>query len=173
MITENETKLLVELSRLINKYGEKTFCTLIKNLKDPKFLSSIVTLSKVAPTLKKTRKKSGGKTDYNKKSKEKIEKFSSSDIEKYKLLKEILLGIDSKKYFKTLKDFTYFLNDRSVFDKQIRSRSQGKYLFLSHIINKNESQIKEILNQLENTKDINDRSLDAWSEVILNKTKKN
>ena len=83
-----------------------------------------------------------------------------------------MLGIDSKKYFKTLKDFTYYLNDQGVFDKQIRSRSQGKFLFLSHIINKHQSQIKEILNQLENTKDTNDRSLDAWSEVILSKTKK-
>ncbi len=122
--------------------------------------------------LKKQKKKSGGKTDYNKEIKDKIERLSSSDIEKCKLLKEILLGIDSKKYFKTLKDFTNFMNDQGVFNKQIRSRSQGKYLFLSHIINKDQSKIKEILNQVEVTKYSNDRSLDAWSEVILSKTKK-
>lgn len=172
MITETETKLLIELSKLINKYGEKTFYTLAKNLKDPKFLSSIETLSEVASTLKKTRKKSGGKTDYNKKIKEKIESFSSSNTEKYRLLKEISLGIDSKNYFKTLKDFANFMNDQGVLDKKIRSRPQGKYLFFSHIINRDQSQIKEILSQVQSTKDLNDRSLDAWSEVILSKTKK-
>ncbi len=35
----------------------KHFIHLLKNLKDPKFLSSIETLSEVASTLKKTKKK--------------------------------------------------------------------------------------------------------------------
>ncbi len=35
MITETETKLLIELSKLINKYGEKTFYTLTKKPKGP------------------------------------------------------------------------------------------------------------------------------------------
>lgn len=172
MIRENEAKLLLELSKLINKFGMKSFSNLVSRLKDPSFISSIEAIDEVAQKLKKPKSKKTIKIDYNKKSKNIIDSISKSAPEKYELLKEISSRIDSKQFFRSLKEITAFVDNQDIYKKQVRSRHQGKYIIISHFINLNLSEIEQFLRKLEIMQHPDDRSLDAWSQVILTKPEK-
>ncbi|MBW3020256.1 hypothetical protein KY334_03090 [Candidatus Woesearchaeota archaeon] len=167
MINQKELDLLLEIHKLLNKYGEETFNNLVKNLKDEFFVSSIDILAKSASNIKTPTKKTKARIDYNKYLSNVLSELEKNDIEKFKLLNEFVKELDSKNCFSTLKEFSIYLNETGVYHKKIQTWAHGKFILISYFSTQKIFEIKRTINRINKPQHREDRSLDAWSNIIL------
>lgn len=172
MITNKELDLLLEIRTLLNKYGEETFNDLIKSLKDESFVSGIEILEKSASNIKTPHRKAKAKTDYSKNIRAILSELEKNDFERFELLDEFSKKLDGKSYFGTLKKFSGYLNETGIYYKKVQTWAHGKFILISHFSKCNFSEVKDGINRINKLQHVEDRSLDAWSNIILDGSKK-
>lgn len=172
MIGKRELDLLFEISKLLKKYGEETFNNLVNNLKDKSFVSSIEVLAKSAPKIKTPTRKTKARTDYSKNLSNVFSELEKNDIEKFELLSEFAKKIDAKNCFSTLKEFSVYLNKTGIYHKKVQTWMHGKFILMSYFSKQTLSEVKHGINRINELQHEEDRSLDAWSNVILKDSKK-
>lgn len=172
MIGQKELELLIELKKLINKYGDDTFTNLINHLRDESFLANIEMLSKKIQSIKMPQKRKKIKTNYSKKIDDLLRDIEKNNKEQSILLKNFLIKLNKKEYFKTIKELSKYLANSGIYQKNIKTWEHGKFILLSHFSKQGTSQIKENINEIEKTVDTNDRSLEGWSNIIFDEPQK-
>lgn len=172
MISQKELDLLIDVQKLIRKYGEDTFTRLSNNLNGEDFINSIKLLGKSFPVIKETSRDTKIKTNYQDKLDQVIVNLSKKDSGKHKILTILIKELEHKKYFSAVKEFSSYLNEAGIYQSKITTWIQGKYILINYLSEKNISYIKSCIEYLEDEKSGKERSLDAWSNVILNEDKR-
>ena len=173
MIKHKELELLLDIQKLIKKYGVSTFSSLVKNLKNEEFVSSIELLAESTSLLKQSKTNNKKPVDYNEKINSILSEIKKEDVDKYNLLIEVINHIDKKDFFMSLKDFSDYLYKTSIYKSKLKTWVHGKYILISHFSKQRTSDITfGIKHIVENQQDTSERSLDAWSSMILSEEKK-
>ena len=172
MIDQKELELLIELKRLINKYGNETLTDLINHLRDESFLTNIEILSKKIQSIKMSTKRKKVKTDYSKKIDDLLKGIEKNNNEQSILLKKFLTKLNKKDYFKTVKELSKYLTESGIYQKNIKTWPHGKFILLSHLSQQDILQIQKNIDEIEKIIDANDRSLEGWSKIIFDKPQK-
>ena len=172
MISQKELDLLVDIQKLMRKHGEDTFISLSNNLNSSDFIESIKQLGKSAPAIKETNRDKKIKTNYQDKLDKVIFNLNKKDSGKHNILTILIKDLENKKYFQSLKEFSSYLNEAGIYQSKITTWVQGKYILINYLSEKNISYIKSCIEYLEDEKSGKERSLDAWSDIILNEDKR-
>ena len=173
MRKQRELDLLVDIAKLLKKYGPLTFASLAKSITLPEMvqhLSGILThVAKIGRTVSKTKKYSKTRQDVS------IPKalitLKSADPEKYQLLMNLYNALVAKTVLPSLKNIKEFAMDCGLPEVRAKSRQKAISPLIGSLIKSLDELIIAKIQSLKKY-DTGDRSLEGWSNIILNRKRK-
>ena len=175
MSNSKKYDLLIDIARLIKKYGFETFEDLFKDLSSSLFEDNLTKL------IFKSAKVSKGvyiKNDKSKESSRSSRTFRSKLIEmnekepgKGQLLLRFHDDLSTNKILPTLRDINNFIVDNDLQPLKAKSRKNAIIPVIKQLIHKEKSDIERILNSIQPVGENDDRSLSGWADIILKRKK--
>lgn len=164
--------LLVDIAKLLKKYGPETFEILADNISKPEFAIDLANiLSKTAivsrttkPDTKKTKAKRSGKTF-----RDSLIETMGSHPEKGEILIHLYDGLIAKIFLPSLRELNAYLSDNGLLTLKSKSRDKAIIPFVKVFLPMPLKEVKDNLQNLHPTSNINDSSLEQWSKVIFRK----
>lgn len=172
MNTKNHIDLLVDIAKLLRKYGPDTFEILAHNISKPEFaqdLSNILSESAKAsrttkPRMKKTKAKRSGKTF-----RDSLIEMKNYQPEKGEILIHLYNGLIEKTFLPTLRDLNAYLSDNGLLPLKAKSREKAIIPFVKVFLPMHLNEVKDYLQNLKPITANDDSSLERWSKVIFKK----
>ena len=170
MKTQRELDLLVDLVKLLKKYGPEPFESLAASISSPEMthhLSVILTqIAKIGRGIPKTKRKAGPKEKpYVPRS---LAALKSVEQEKYQLLMSFYNDLIEKRVLPSLRDIEEFAVDRGLPEVRAKSRQRAISPLIGLLIKLPNEQLIAKVESLKRF-DMDDRSLEGWSNIILEK----
>jgi hypothetical protein len=170
---EKEITLLLDLIKIYKKYGPECFAGLIKSLNDKEFLDNF---NKVLENTILIAKEKGIKPKEKKPKKlnlkDELLLLSQTDKQRSDILLFIYDKLISKTVFKTNKHLVNFASEVGI-NLNANSRSQNIVSVMKVLIQLPIEKLNELKIRFEVNRNDKDRSLEGWSNIILNKSSKN
>lgn len=169
MIRERELDLLIDLLKLRRKYGAKSFELLAKALSSPEMTKQLSEILANIPRKVKTpyvKKKSQRANKY--KVPKALVTLERVDPQKYELLLKFFSDLVAKTVLPSLGDIKYFAEELSLPEVRAKSRQKAISPFISSLALLPFDKIKSRF-QSSGVYRTEDRSLEGWSKIILNK----
>ncbi len=170
MITEQELNLLIDLAKLVKKYGVETFEALEKSISSPEttqrlshILMQVSTTSRKIPKIKGDTK---SKQDHS--IPKALMSLKGVDPEKYQIISYFHNNLLSKTVLPSLRDIKEFATDNGLPEVHAKSRQKAISPLISSLIKLPNDQIITKIQSLKNYR-TSDRSLEGWSNLILNR----
>lgn len=170
MTDKNALDLLVDLAKLLRKYGPNTFEKLAAHIGTPEFtarLSDILTASSRTSRSVRTCKRHAKPTKPGASFRASLIDLEGMVPEKSSLLLQLYDGLLAKTLLPTLREMNGFLSDNGLAPLKATSRQKAIIPFVKFFLPLPLSQIKSYLARLHPTDTADDRSLDGWSSVIF------
>lgn len=173
MKTQQELDLLVDLAKLLKKYGPEPFELLAKSISSPEktqhLLALLTQLAKISRTIPKTKREAQPKQRPSiPRSLIALEKV---EVQKYQLLMSFYTDLIAKKILLSLRDIKEFAIDCGLPEVRTKSRQEAISPLIGSLIKfPNEQLIAKI--QTLKKYNTGDRSLEGWSNIILNRQQK-
>ncbi len=170
MKTQRELDLLVDISKLLKKYGPETFeslSELILNTEITEQLSQIlIQSSKTARSIQKEKRETRAKQKIS------IPKLlidlEKIEPEKYQLLMNFHTDLVEKKILTSLRDLKNFAMECGLPEIHSNSRQKALNPLINSLVKFPNEQLIQITQSLDKY-DSSDRSLEKWSNIILKK----
>lgn len=172
MSNNSEFDLLADLGKLIRKHGPEAFEDLANHIARPEFTEQLAhvlsTSARVSRTVgaekeKPTTKKS--QEDFR----SSLLKAQESEPEKAALLLQLYDGLMAKTILPTLKDMNDFALDNDLPELKARARGRAVVPFVKALQSMPLEKARVLCRQLPSARREDDRSLGAWSSIILGK----
>jgi hypothetical protein len=170
MKNQREIDLLIDIAKLLRKYGPESFVSLAKTISSPEMVQYVTTILTQVVSITRTIPKT--KRDFR--PKEIISEPASltalkiTEPEKYQLLKNFYNDLIGKRVLLTTKDIKEFGVECGFPEIHTKSRKQAISLLIDLLI-KLPVEIIMAKIQLVNKYDSGERSLEGWSNIILNR----
>ena len=169
---QQEIKLLVDLTKLLKKYGLETFFSLSK------MLSSQELSDELSKILFETGRKSQVKSRKKRKASQQqkistprvLRKFETTEEETYKLLERFFIDLNAESVLPTLNDIREFSIECGLPEVTAKSRKKAINPLLNALGNFSKEEIRDKI-QLARRMGNGDRSLESWSKIILQNEK--
>jgi hypothetical protein len=162
--------LLADIARLLKKYGPEAFERLAENLSSPEFLEHLVTILKTSTKAgmtanigRHTRKKKQSSADFR------SSLTALDDKEKAELLLKFYDGLMSKTLLPTLRSLQSFISDAGLPPSKTKVREKAIIQAIRTLRALSLDELKSILSTVSQAPLQDDRSLEGWSNIILNK----
>lgn len=173
MKTKRELDLLIDLAKLLKKYGPGSFESLAESISSPetaqKLSVVLVQVAKIGRTIPKTKRNIRHKKEPSiPKSLIILEKI---EPQKYKFLMNFYNDLIVKKILPSLRDIKEFATDCGLPEIRAESRQKAIGPLISLLIKFSNEQLIAKIQSLKKH-DTSDRSLEGWSDVILKKQRK-
>lgn len=173
MKAQRELDLLVDLAKLLKKYGPEPFESLAESISSPgiaQHLSGILTqVAKTGRTIPKTRREKGLKQEPS--IPKSLITLESVEPERYQLLMNFYTNLTAKAVLPSLRDIKEFATDSGLPEVRAKSRQKAISPLISSLVKfPNEELIAKI--QSAKRYDTSDRSLEGWTNIILNKQRR-
>lgn len=170
---QRELELLVDIAKLLKKYGPDPFELLAKVISTPEMTQHLIELleqsAKTAKTVKKTKKIT------KKKHKISIPKLlleiKESEPEKFEILTNLYNDLILKNFLPSLREIKQLAIEYGLPEINFKSRQQAINQIIDSLINLTLEEIKAKIQLIEKYSG-NDRSLEDWSKIILNTQQK-
>lgn len=167
--------LLVDLAKLLKKYGKETFIELALVLDDKFFIEKIEQVLKKMPSNGKKNSSRDAEVVVKKKretTRDALDRLAATDPEKADLLREVFASIQQRTLMPNLRDLRAYLSHRGIEASSTTSRESLARVFFKNSIELSNTGLRELLDSrvLEDAAD--DRALGAWGKVILKEDKK-
>jgi len=173
MTTQRELDLLVDLAKLLKKHGPDTFESLAESISSPEMtqhLSRVLTqVAKIARTIPKTKGEAGIKQEPR--IPKSLISLKSAEPEKYQLLMNFYNDLIAKTVLPTLRDIKEFGVDCGLREIRAKSRQKAISPLISSLLKFPNEQLIARIQSLEKY-DTGDRSLEGWSNIILNRQRR-
>ncbi|HIH36295.1 MAG TPA: hypothetical protein HA232_00070 [Methanocellales archaeon] len=173
MTTQRELDLLVDLAKLLKKHGADIFESLAESISSPEMAQhlsgTLIQVAKTGRTIPKT------KIEKRLKQEPSIPKslttLKSVEPEKYQLLMNFYSDLTEKAVLQSLRDIKEFAIGSGLPEVRAKSRQKAISPLISSLVKfPNEQLITKI--QSAKKYDKSDRSLDGWSDIILNRQRR-
>lgn len=171
MNKRKEIQLLEDITKLLNKHGLESFESLALLLSDKDFTQTLVNIlqqvSNTSKSLKKKTKKTSG-TKQDKTLRSSIAELKESDSERGMLLLNLYDKLYANELLPRLSQIRAFAQDNNLEPITARSRKNAISQFIRAIWRMPVKDLNSLVMLVEEKgKPENDRTLDAWSSVIL------
>ena len=175
MSNKTELELLIEIAKLLKKYGPDTFEKLAENLSSPEFLERLIsilsTTARTARLVKKDTQPSERKqTPIDVRSS--LVALAKTEPEKSDLLIKFYDGLTAKAFLPTLRDIQSFVSDMGLPSVKATARDKAIVPFVKSFLPLSIEEIKAKLGRIKPVSSANDRSLEGWSNIILDKERR-
>jgi hypothetical protein len=175
---DREADLFLEIAKLLKKYGPETFAELAKTLSRPDFLETLVgvldgTRRIVHPTPTKHYTQ-GSKAKLSPESNLRafLKELQEKEPEKVDLLMKFYNSLLAKHVLPTLRDVQSFLSDQGIQQSKAKDRSKAIPNLIRTMSKLECDRIKQIIASTPVTRVTNDRSLEGWSGLILDRERR-
>jgi len=170
MIKERELDLLLDLLRLLKKYGSESFELLANDLSSPEAtedLSRILTqVSRKAKRIHKSEKNRGGKPQYP--APKSLFILEKTDPMKFQILIKFYNDLIAKKILPSLSDIKQFAAEYGLPEVRAESRQKAINPLINALVTSPYDKMKERIQSIS-MHELGDRSLEGWGKIILKK----
>lgn len=174
MNDRREIELLIEITKLLKKYGTETFSRLADMLSTPQLNDQIiVTLTKtidISRTLK-AEKVETKRTPRDFRSH--LVELGSSEPEKFDLLLQFYDNLIGKSILPSLREIKSFVFDTGLPPIKATTRNKAIVPLLKSLSGLSLDELKAKISMVRTVSPQNDRSLEGWSNIILDKGRRN
>jgi hypothetical protein len=167
VIDKRELDLLVDIARLVKKYGPDAFEALAKSVASPEFsdrLSSILTSMSNAY---RAQRQNGGHRKQTKDSRSFLVELSKSDPDRGRPLLEFYDRLAAKSVLPALKELKDFASDVGLTHVTAANRNRAIAELVTEMSRLPAQELQEKLAALKCVPVRDDRSLEGWSKIIL------
>lgn len=175
MSDKPELELLIEVAKLLKKYGPDAFEKLAENLSSPEFSEKLTavlsTTARIARSVKKDVLLSEGKQtprDFR----SSLVALAKTEPEKSDLLLKFYDGLTAKTLLPTLRDIRSFVSDMGLPSLKATARDKAIVPFVKSFLPLNIEEIRAKLARINPVSSSSDRSLEGWSNIILDKERR-
>jgi hypothetical protein len=170
MTTQRELDLLVDIAKLLKKYGPEPFELLAASISSPEMtqhLSVVLTqVAKIGRTIPKTERKTRPKESQS--VPRSLTALKNVDPEKYRLLMNFYTDLVAERVLPTLRNTKEFVIDCGLPEVRATSRQKTISPLIGSLIKLPNEQLIAKIQSLKKY-DMGDRSLEGWSNIILNR----
>ncbi len=171
MNSKVEFYLLADIARLLKKYGPESFESLVEYLEKPGAVDQLVSLISISARAgeqakSKTVKKGIAKS---KRSNDFLYKLEMKDPEKAQVLFGFRDSLLAKKVLPTLREIKLFALDNGLAKVNAMSRDKAINPLLKDLTNRATNDIKAMVAYSGIQTPKNERSLEGWANIILDK----
>lgn len=170
MKTQRELDLLVDLAKLLKKYGPEPFRSLAVSISSPEMtqhLSVILTqAAKIGRSIPKTKKETRPKEEPS--VPRSLAALENVEQEKYQLLMSFRTDLIAKKFLPSLRDVKEFAVEYGLPEVRAKSRQRAISPLIGSLVKLPNEQLVARIQSLKRY-DMGDRSLEGWSNLILDK----
>jgi hypothetical protein len=174
MRTQQELDLLVDIAKLLKKYGTEPFESLAETISSPEItqhLSHILTqVVRIASTIPKMERKI--ETKQKPSIPRSLIALMNVEPEKHQFLMNFYTDLIAKTVLPSLRDIKEFALDCGLPEVRAKSRPKAINPLIGSLTNLPIEQLKTKIQQTLKKYDIDDRSLEGWSNIILNRQRK-
>jgi hypothetical protein len=169
----NEFDLLSDVAKLLKKHGPEAFERLAQDLSRPDFaerLASILSASaKVArrPAVEAPSRRDGGAVAGNYRAV--LVDMKEAQPEKSALLVKLYDDLVAKAALPTMQQLRSFALHSGLTAIRAKNRPRAVAEVLQALCERPLDQVKQIVARVEDVRDADDRSLEGWARIILNK----
>ncbi len=173
MRTQRELDLLVDLAKLLKKYGPETFESLAESISSPEMTQhltrTLTQVAKIGRTIPKTKRETGLKQEPS--VPRSLITLKSAELEKYQLLMNFYTDLTAKTVLPSLRDIKEFAIDCGLPEVRAKSRQKAISPLISSLFKFSNEQLIAKIQSLKKY-DTGDRSLEGWSNIILNRQRR-
>ncbi len=172
MTDRNEFDLLVEIAKLVRKYGPETFERLATQISKPEFAQRLSDIVLVMATSSRTAQKNKGQLAVKQPQgnfRSELIELKKSDEEKGELLLRLYDCLMEKTLLPTLRDMKAFASDNGLPLPKATARDKAIIPLIKALLTLPLGELKTRLQRLRPSSDSNDRGLEGWSNIILGK----
>ena len=168
-----EFDLLIDLSKLLNKYGPDVFEHLAEHLSAPEFVERLTKLlsdvARTARAVPATRSNSRTKPPSQKELRSSLVALGDTDPEKGVLLVRLYDELMAKTVLPTMKELHRFATKAGLCPLEIRSRPHAVVVLLEDLRGRPLEELRILVADLNTAAEQHDRSLENWTRIILDK----
>lgn len=173
MNNDREFELLVDIAKLVKKYGPETFEALAATISSPRFSQHLADiLLSSAKTSRVVQKNSKSKTEskpLQRGLRSVLIDLEKAEPEKSALLSHLYDGLLQKLFLPTLKDIKTFVSDIGLQPLEAKSRDKAIGQLVKALLLMPVEELKVKLQGIPTIVTKDDRSLEGWSNIILNR----
>lgn len=170
MSKPEEFDLLVDLAKLLKKYGPDTFNNLATHLNNADFTKSLAEiLEKTAKTASTT--KDNSVQPARREFRASLLAQTEIEPEKGALLIHLYDGLMSKTFLPTLRDLQAFAADTGISLPKITSRDKAVVPLVKAVASMSLQDAEKHISHLKPALNSQDRTLEGWSNIILGRSK--
>ncbi|MBT9132901.1 MAG: hypothetical protein DDT32_01315 [Syntrophomonadaceae bacterium] len=171
-MTENpEFALLVDIAKLLKKYGPDTFESLAKAISSPQFSEQLTSILVNTATIgRPLQEKKGYRNRPNTTQRDfrsSLVSLSQTEPEKAKLLISFYDGVGAKTLLPTLRDLQSFASDAGLPPLKATSRIKAIMPLTRALIPMDVQELSALLSSIRSVSPSDDRSLEGWTNIIL------
>lgn len=167
-----EFGLLVDIAKLLKKYGPETFEGLAKNLSSPKFSERLVSIlsatAKTGRTVGVKAKSEFSPRDFR----TSLVELEKTEPDRSTLLLKLYDSLMVKSLLPTLRDIQTFVSDTGLPPFKATARSKAIVPFMKTLLNLPLDELKVKLSAIQSVSSQDNRSLEGWSNIILDKRRR-
>ncbi|MFH1774112.1 MAG: hypothetical protein ABH874_04035 [Methanobacteriota archaeon] len=170
MRKKQELDLLVDIVKLLKKYGPEPFELLAESISSPEMrqrLPLILTeVAKIARTIPKTTRETRPKQGQS--IPRALITLEGVDLGKYQLLMNFYTDLVAKTVLPSLRDINEFARRLGLQEVRAKSRQKAISPLITSLIKFSTEELRVQIQSLKKY-EIGDRSLEGWSNIILNR----
>lgn len=176
MSDKPELELLIEVAKLLKKYGPDAFEKLAESLSTPEFSERLTTIlsstAKTACSVKKDVQPSEERKQTPRDFRSSLVALAKTKPEKSELLLKFYDSLMAKTSLPTLRDIQSFISDMGLSPLKATARDKAIIPFVKSFLPLGVDEIKAKLVRIKPVSVADDRSLEGWSNIILDKERR-
>lgn len=173
MTDRPEFALLAELAKLVKKYGPGTFEALARDFSSPEFAARLTALlTTTARGAREAGIRPGPASERRHAPKDlrpSLIELGTTEVEKSELLVTFYDGLRTKSLLPTMRDIRAFASDVGLLPPTASSREKAIAPLVRALLPLSLDELKKKLSGITMAPDVDDRSLEGWSKIILGK----
>ncbi len=177
MNEEFDTELVADFARLIKRHGADSFERLADLLREPKVVSRIIEILDSSASIKR-RAIDAGRSNSRQRVRDTSglrqlrQMIEEMDAEKSNILSATLTNLLSKQFLPSLRAVRSFARDNGLPDVRADSREKAIVPLVRNLLVRPTNEIKTMIDRATSDETPGrDRSLEGWTEVILNRSR--
>lgn len=176
MTDKPELELLVEIAKLLRKYGPQAFEDLSSALSSPEFSRCLASvLSGTARQARSLRPEGYDASDRKQRSRDfrsSLVSLEEIDPEKSELLVKFYDDLMAQTVLPSLRDIRAFASDAGLPPAKATARNKAMVPLLKTLLHLSTDELRSKLSAVKRVSTTDDRSLEGWSSIILNKDRR-
>ncbi|HYT87762.1 MAG TPA: hypothetical protein VEL76_03485 [Gemmataceae bacterium] len=168
-----EFDLLIDVSKLLRKYGPDVFDQLAEQLSAPEFVERLTKLlsgaARTARAVPATQPRLRPKSPSQKEIRSSLVALGDTDPERGALLVRLYDELMAKTVLPTMEDLRSFAARVGLCYLEIRSRPQAVVALLGDLRGRPLEELRALVADLNTAAEQHDRSLENWTRIILDK----